>query len=112
MTDDQRRSHAMFQLRAARELYSETGDSAYLAVIDAHLKTIAEVDERRRVAEARRTALLELKLQAEREEETMERGSAVIEEKKSDSSILKSPTDDPGEFLRLLSQMAEGAETR
>lgn len=61
MTDEQRRSHAISQLRAAREVYSETGDPAYLAVIDAHLRTIAEVDERRRLSEARRAALLELR---------------------------------------------------
>lgn len=61
MTDEQRRSHAISQLRAAREIYSETGDPAYLAVIDAHLRTIAEVDERRRLSEARRAALLELR---------------------------------------------------
>jgi HD superfamily phosphodiesterase len=60
MNDEQRRSHAMQQLRAARELYSDTGDRAYLSVIDAHLHTIAEVDARRRIAEARRAALLEL----------------------------------------------------
>lgn len=59
MTDEQRRSHAMSQLRATRELYSDTGDSIYLAVIDAHLRTIAEVDERRRLAQERRTALLQ-----------------------------------------------------
>lgn len=59
MTDEQRRSHAMSQLRAARELYSETGDSVYLAVIDTHLRTITDVDERRRLAQERRTALLE-----------------------------------------------------
>ena len=71
MNDEQRRSHAMSQLRAARELYSERGDSAYLAVIDAHLRTIAEVDERRRTAQERRAALLaELKSQAELPEET------------------------------------------
>lgn len=49
----------MSQLRATRELYSDTGDSIYLAVIDTHLRTIAEVDERRRLAHERRTALLE-----------------------------------------------------
>jgi hypothetical protein len=59
MTDEQRRSHAISQLRATRELYSETGDSIYLAVIDAHLHTIAEVDERRRLAQERRNALLQ-----------------------------------------------------
>jgi|GEM_PF-5694179 len=64
MNDDQKRSHAMQQLRAARELYSETGDRVYLAVIDAHLHTIAEVDARRRLAEERRAALLELHRQA------------------------------------------------
>ncbi len=48
----------MSQLRATREIYSETGDGLYLAVIDSHLRTIAEVDERRRVAQERRTALL------------------------------------------------------
>ena len=53
----------MQQLRAARELYSETGDPAYLSVIDAHLHTINEVDTRRRIAEARRAALLELRQQ-------------------------------------------------
>jgi hypothetical protein len=58
MTDEQRRTHAMSQLRAARELYSDTGDRVYLTVIDAHLRTIAEVDERRRLAQARRAALL------------------------------------------------------
>lgn len=64
MNDEQRRSHAMQQLRAARELYSETGDRVYLAVIDAHLRTIAEVDARRRAAEARREALMKLLQQA------------------------------------------------
>ncbi len=59
MTDEQRRSHAMAQLRATRELYSDTGDGIYLAVIDAHLHTIAEVDERRRLAQERRAALLQ-----------------------------------------------------
>jgi hypothetical protein len=49
----------MSQLRATREIYSETGDSIYLAVIDAHLRTIAEVDERRRLAQERRAALLQ-----------------------------------------------------
>jgi hypothetical protein len=58
MTDEQSRSHAMQQLRAARELYSDTGNSSYLAVIDAHLRTIAEVDERRKQAQVRRHALL------------------------------------------------------
>ena len=58
MTDDQKRSHAMSQLRATREIYSETGDSIYLAVIDTHLRTIAEVDERRRQSQERRAALL------------------------------------------------------
>jgi hypothetical protein len=57
----------MQQLRAARELYSETGDRVYLAVIDAHLRTIAEVDARRRAAEARREALMELLQQASSE---------------------------------------------
>ena len=61
MTDEQKRNHAMSQLRAARELYSETGDSVYLAVIDSHLRTITDVDDRRRLAEARRAALLELR---------------------------------------------------
>ncbi len=61
MTDEQKRNHAMSQLRAARELYSDTGDSVYLAVIDSHLRTITDVDERRRLAEARRAALLELR---------------------------------------------------
>lgn len=59
MTDEQKRTHAMSQLRAARELYSETGDRVYLAVIDAHLRVVAEVDERRRLAQERRAALLE-----------------------------------------------------
>jgi hypothetical protein len=59
MTDEQKRSHALSQLRATREIYSETGDSVYLSVIDAHLRTIAEVDERRRLAQERRAALLE-----------------------------------------------------
>jgi hypothetical protein len=63
MNDEQRRSHAMQQLRAARELYSDTGDRAYLSVIDSHLRVIAEVDARRRIAEARRAALLELRRQ-------------------------------------------------
>jgi hypothetical protein len=49
----------MSQLRATREIYSETGDSIYLAVIDAHLRTIAEVDEKRRLAQERRAALLQ-----------------------------------------------------
>ena len=49
----------MSQLRATREIYSETGDSIYLAVIDTHLRTIADVDERRRLAQERRAALLE-----------------------------------------------------
>jgi len=49
----------MSQLRATREIYSETGDSIYLAVIDAHLRTITEVDERRRLAQERRAALLQ-----------------------------------------------------
>lgn len=49
----------MSQLRATREIYSETGDSVYLAVIDSHLRTISEVDERRRLAQERRAALLE-----------------------------------------------------
>ncbi|HEX4946141.1 MAG TPA: hypothetical protein VFZ34_05740 [Blastocatellia bacterium] len=59
MTDDQKRSHALSQLRATREIYSETGDSIYLAVIDTHLRTIADVDERRRLAQERRAALLQ-----------------------------------------------------
>ena len=59
MTDEQKRSHAMAQLRATREIYSDTGDSIYLAVIDSHLRTIAEVDERRRLAQERRNALLQ-----------------------------------------------------
>lgn len=59
MTDEQRKSHAMSQLRASRELYSDTGDGIYLSVIDAHLRTITEVDERRRLAQERRAALLE-----------------------------------------------------
>ena len=58
MTDEQKRAHAMSQLRAAREIYSDTGDRVYLAVIDSHLKTIAEVDERRALAQERRAALL------------------------------------------------------
>jgi hypothetical protein len=67
MTDEQKRSHAMSQLRATRELYSDCGDSVYLAVIDAHLRTITDVDERRRVSSERRTALLEdLKTREER----------------------------------------------
>ncbi len=49
----------MSQLRATREIYSDTGDSIYLAVIDAHLRTIADVDERRRLAQERRAALLQ-----------------------------------------------------
>jgi hypothetical protein len=66
MTDEQRRSHALSQLRATRELYSDTGDSIYLAVIDAHLRTIADVDERRRLAQERREALLQdLKLRGD-----------------------------------------------
>ncbi len=59
MTDEQKRSHAMSQLRATREIYSETGDGIYLAVIDSHLRTITDVDERRRLAQERRTALLQ-----------------------------------------------------
>lgn len=58
MTDEQKRAHAMSQLRAAREIYSDTGDRVYLAVIDTHLRTIAEVDERRALAQERRAALL------------------------------------------------------
>ncbi|MFN0119946.1 MAG: hypothetical protein ACKV2V_05535 [Blastocatellia bacterium] len=65
MTDTQRRSHAMSQLRASRELYSDTGERAYLSVIDVHLRAIAEVDERRRLSDARRAALQELRRQAE-----------------------------------------------
>ncbi len=49
----------MSQLRATRELYSDCGDPVYLAVIDAHLRTITDVDERRRLSNERRTALLE-----------------------------------------------------
>ncbi len=49
----------MSQLRATRELYSDCGDSVYLAVIDAHLRTIEDADERRRLSTERRTALLE-----------------------------------------------------
>ncbi|MFN7947103.1 MAG: hypothetical protein U0Z53_17255 [Blastocatellia bacterium] len=79
MTDEQRRSHALSQLRAARELYSESGNPAYLAVIDAHLRTIAEVDERRRLAEARRAALLELR-QKEAELERNEIMSEMLDE--------------------------------
>lgn len=76
MTDEQRRGHAMSQLRAARELYSENGNNIYLAVIDAHLKTIADVDERRRIAQERRAALLEeLRL---REEGKLERGDVNV----------------------------------
>ena len=57
----------MSQLRATRELYSDCGDPVYLAVIDAHLRTITDVDERRRVSSERRTALLEdLKSREER----------------------------------------------
>lgn len=56
----------MSQLRATREIYSETGDSIYLSVIDTHLRTITEVDERRRLAQERRAALLQdLKARAE-----------------------------------------------
>ncbi|HWQ33785.1 MAG TPA: hypothetical protein VNQ79_13125 [Blastocatellia bacterium] len=81
MTDEQRRSHAMSQLRAARELYSETGNPAYLAVIDAHLRTIAEVDERRRLAEARRAALLELRQrEAELEEAELKKDELRMNE--------------------------------
>lgn len=75
MNDEQRRSHAMQQLRSARELYSETGDRAYLSVIDAHLRTIAEVDTRRRLAEARRAALLELRQQEALNEDLSEPGA-------------------------------------
>lgn len=71
MTDEQRRSHAMSQLRATRELYTETGDSIYLAVIDAHLRTIAEVDANRKLADERRSALL----QALREQEELIRAA-------------------------------------
>ena len=77
MNDEQRRSHALQQLRAARELYSETGESAYLSVIDAHLRTIAEVDLRRRIAEARRAALLELRRQEQLKEEGAEEQAIV-----------------------------------
>jgi hypothetical protein len=77
MTDEQKRSHAVSQLRAARELYSETGDRIYLSVIDAHLRTIAEVDERRRLAQERRAALLaelrEKNLEQDAIDEEMER---------------------------------------
>jgi len=65
----------MSQLRAAREIYSETGDPAYLAVIDTHLRTIAEVDAHRQLAEARRTALLELR----RKEAEMEQNEMFAE---------------------------------
>jgi hypothetical protein len=71
MTDDQKRSHALSQLRATREIYSETGDSIYLSVIDSHLRTIADVDERRRLAQERRNALLQ-DLKA-REEDRLQR---------------------------------------
>ena len=71
MTDEQRRSHAMSQLRATRELYTETGDSIYLAVIDAHLRTISEVDANRKLADERRSALL----QALREQEEVIRAA-------------------------------------
>src|SRR5437763_10315821 len=77
MNDEQRRSHAMQQLRSARELYSETGDRAYLSVIDAHLRTIAEVDTRRRLAEARRAALLELRQQEALNGDLREPGTEV-----------------------------------
>ncbi len=79
MTDEQRRSHAMSQLRAARELYSETGDSVYLAVIDTHLHTIADVDERRRLALERRTALLEeLRMREEHKRTTVKEEWGVV----------------------------------
>jgi hypothetical protein len=79
--DEQKRRHAMSQLRAARELYSETGERAYLAVIDAHLRTVAEVDARRRIAEARRAALLELRQHSkEGAEGEIGSGQALIEE--------------------------------
>lgn len=114
MTDEQRRAHAVSQLRAARELYSETGNSAYLAVIDSHLKTITEVDERRRLAEARRLALLELRRQSAVEEETKAEIVPLIPPSPDESipSLLKSQATDPKEFLKLLSEMAEGAEPK
>jgi hypothetical protein len=88
MSDQQRRSHAVQQLRAARELYSETGERAYLAVIDAHLRTIAEVDARRRIAEARRAALLELQQQNhERGEGTETTASPFTEEPNRSETI-------------------------
>ncbi len=81
MTDEQKRSHAISQLRAAREIYSDTGDPAYLSVIDAHLRTITDVDERRRLAEARRAALLELRRkEAELEESEQPEGPSEHKE--------------------------------
>ncbi len=60
----------MSQLRATREIYSETGDGIYLSVIDSHLRTIADVDERRRVAQERRAALLQdLKARADEKQQ-------------------------------------------
>ena len=67
----------MQQLRSARELYSETGDRAYLSVIDAHLRTIAEVDTRRRLAEARRAALLELRQHEALNDDLREPGAEI-----------------------------------
>ena len=79
----------MQQLRSARELYSETGDRAYLSVIDAHLHTIAEVDTRRRLAEARRAALLEL-----RQQEAL---SEDLSEPSAEISVLNDGTERPPE---------------
>lgn len=105
MTDEQRRSHALQQLRAARELYSDTGDRAYLAVIDVHLRTIEEVDTRRRIAEARRAALLELRRQS---------GDGADEDA-AESSHLSEPADqtdseksEPGAGLAALPPLDQG----
>ena len=73
----------MQQLRAAREIYSDTGDRAYLSVIDAHLRTIAEVDARRRAAEERRAALLELRRQMTEEQSAESSGQTLTEEEKT-----------------------------
>jgi len=105
MTDEQRRSHAMQQLRAARELYSDTGDRAYLAVIDVHLRTIEEVDTRRRIAEARRAALLELRRQS---------GDGPDEDAASSSNLIEqtdqtdSEKSGPGAGLTTLPPLDQG----
>lgn len=83
----------MQQLRAAREIYNDTGNSAYLAVIDAHLRTIAEVDERRRQAEQRRNALQASK---QREAAPAEESSEGDARSREISAVIRFPSRSSG----------------